>query len=153
MFDLKKREIGEKYVLFYKIKDSFNICSLRCFAKSKGLKLKIIHSKAVGEDTDSQITTADPKQFLELIYNADFVFTSSFHGLAFSLLFHKPFFASYPRNSGRAASLLETLKISGRLLSYKSDIPSDLQPVDYEMVDNTLNQLRTSSRNFLYSQV
>lgn len=153
MFDLKKHETGEKYALYYKIKDSFDVACLRRFAKSRGLKLKIIHSKATGKNTDYQVTTAGPKQFMDLIYNANFVFTSSFHGLVFSLLFHKPFFASFPRNSGRAASLLETLKISGRLLSYKSDIPSDLQPVDYNMVDNTLNQLKTSSRNFLYSQV
>lgn len=152
MFRLRKKDNAEKYALYYKIIDSFDICELQRFSVSKGLNLKIIYHEAGCMNSDEHITTADPCQFLYLMYNADFVFTSSFHGLVFALLFHKPFFASFTRNSGRAASLLDALEIQGRLLNSKGEIPSNIQPINYNMVDNTLNQLRSSSRDFLFNQ-
>ena len=150
MFGLKKRELPEKYVLYYKIKDSFDVSSLRQFAKSRGLALKIIYSRAVGKETDSRITTSNPEQFLDLIYNADFVFTSSFHGLAFSLIFHKPFLASFTNNSGRAASLLETLDLSDHLILPKVEIPDQISVIDYKKVDSIINKMSICSKEYLY---
>ncbi len=149
MLNLKKNESGEKYALYYKIKDSFDVGSLRRFAESRGLQLKIIYSKAVGKETDARIMTADPKQFLELIYHADFVFTSSFHGLAFSLLFHKPFLASFTNNAGRAASLLSALDLSDYLVSPKTALPTQIDEINYDSVDSKLSQMRKVSMRFL----
>jgi len=148
MFNLKKRGNGEKYALYYKIKGSFNVGSLQRFAKSRGLKLIIIHSKAISKGSDNQITTADPRQFLDLIYNADFVFTSSFHGLAFALLFHKPFLASFLKNAGRAASLLAALDLSDHLILPQKEI-SYLDDINYEYVENRLIQMKVMSKDFL----
>lgn len=149
MFDLKKHETGEKYALYYKIKDSFDVACLRRFAKSRGLKLKIIHSKATGKNTDYQVTTAGPKQFMDLIYNANFVFTSSFHGLAFALRFHKPFLASFSNNGGRAASLLSNLGLSDRLLEPRSEIMNNIDSINYMEVDSILEQMSFESKGFL----
>ena len=151
MFGLKKSESEEKYALYYKIKDSFDVGILQRFANSKGLILKIVYSKAVGQETDSRIMTANPRQFLELMYNADYVFTSSFHGLAFSLLFHKPFLASFTNNAGRAASLLAALDLSDYLLSPKVNIPAQIDNIYYDQVDSKLNQMRVSSMKYLKS--
>ena len=153
MFNLKKSKSEEKYALYYKIKDSFDVSSLQRFAESRGLKLKIIYSTAVGQDTDSEIMTAGPKQFLELMYNADFVFTSSFHGLAFSLLFHKPFLASFTNNAGRAASLLSTLNLADYLVPTKVEIPIQIGEITYDWVDSKLNLMRLSSMNCLESDI
>lgn len=149
MFNLQKVESIGKYALYYKIKDSFDVSCLEQFAKSRGLTLKIIHSKAIGQNTDSQITTAGPRQFLELIYNAEFVFTSSFHGLAFSLLFHKQFLASFTNNAGRAASLLEALGLSDRMVAPHSTILNELCLIDYEKVDGIIQEIQKSSLRFL----
>ena len=153
MFNLKKSKSEEKYALYYKIKDSFDVSSLQRFAESRGLKLKIIYSTAVGQDTDSEIMTAGPKQFLELMYNADFVFTSSFHGLAFSLLFHKPFLASFTNNAGRAASLLSALNLADYLVPTKVEIPIQIGEITYDWVDSKLNLMRLSSMNCLESDI
>ena len=146
---LKKKESGEKYALYYRIKDSFDVGYLQRFTKSIGLKLRIVYNKAVGHETDTRIMTADPRQFLELIYNADFIFTSSFHGLAFSLLFHKPFLASFTNNAERAASLLATLNLSDRLVSPKVEISTQMSEIDYNRVDSELSLMRESSINSL----
>lgn len=149
MFDLHKYDSKEKYALYYKIKDSFDVNALLHFAKSKGLSLKIIYSNAIGQNTESRITTADPTQFLKLIYNAEFVFTSSFHGLAFSLLFHKSFLASFTNNAGRAASLLKALDLSDHLIQPKTGIPTHVSEIDYNLVDSKLHNMRLSSFKYL----
>lgn len=152
MFNLKKKS-GEKYAIYYNMKNSFDISQLQKFASAKGLNLKIIYSKAIGQETDSDITTADPRQFLDLIYNADFVFTSSFHGLAFSLLFHKPFLASFTNNVDRAASLLSALDLSNHLICPKTEIPDQIMEIDYNQIDSKLFLMRTSSMNYLNSVI
>lgn len=152
MFNLKKKS-GEKYAIYYKMKNSFDISQLQKFASAKGLNLKIIYSKAIGQETDSDITTANPIQFLELLYNADFVFTSSFHGLAFSLLFHKPFLASFTNNGERAVSLLQSLDLSEYLILPKVEIPAQINEINYDRVESKLFLLRTSSMNYLESVV
>lgn len=149
MFNLKKRRLGEKYALYYKLKDSFDVCRLRQFASAKGLTLKIVYSKAIGQETDSEITTADPIQFLDLIYNADFVFTSSFHGLAFSLLFHKPFLASFTNNAGRAVSLLESMNLLDYLVCPKTEINFGIREIDYHNVEKRLYEMKESSKNYI----
>lgn len=149
MFELKKRKQDQKYALYYKIKDSFDINALQQFVRSKGLTLKVINSKALGQETDEQIMTADPVQFLNLLYNADFVFTSSFHGLAFSLLFHKPFMASFTNNAGRAASLLNALDLSDHLIQPQLVIPAHISEIDYDLVDSKLHNMRLSSIKYL----
>ena len=119
------------------------------FATAKGLTLKIVYSKAIGQETDSEITTADPIQFLDLIYNADFVFTSSFHGLAFSLLFHKPFLASFTNDAGRAVSLLESMNLLDYLVCPKTEINFGIREIDYHNVEKRLYEMKESSKNYI----
>ena len=140
----------DKYVLYYKLlPNTFELKKISDFAKSKGLKLKILHSTASRPKSKNSITTADPQQFLELVFNADFVFTSSFHGLVFSLLFHKPFYASFSKNAGRAVSLLSMLKLSEKLLAPYSEIPKEYSKIDYWYVEKQLVENRLYSLNYL----
>ena len=142
-FGLKKSK--ERYALYYKIQNSFDVAELRKYSESKGLKLRIIKSSAVGKNSDSNIVTAGPLQFLQLIYGAEMVFTSSFHGLAFSLIFKKPFFPSFIRNSGRAESLLSVMGLTDRLLLPKSSIPRDVSKIDFQHVSEVLGLMAKSS--------
>jgi hypothetical protein len=136
-FDLKKSE--ERYALYYKIQDAFDMAELNKYADSKGMKLKVIKSRAQGRCTETNIITAGPLQFLQLIYDAEIVFTSSFHGLAFSLIFHKPFFASFIKNSGRAESLLSLTGISDRIMRPKASVPMIAKEIDFLHVRESLN--------------
>ena len=153
ILSLKKQLSEEKYALYYKIQNSFDVNSLQRFAESRGLKLKIIHSKAIGHNTDFQITTAGPSEFVDLIYNAEFVFTSSFHGLAFSLLFHKPFLTSFTNNAGRAASLLASLDLSDHLLFPNAENITYENEVDYDRVEMLLEQMRKISKDSLATDI
>ena len=50
---------------------------------------------------DEQICAPTPLQFVELIANADIIFTDSFHVIAFSIIFRKEFFV-FPRDEKNA---------------------------------------------------
>lgn len=146
-------KVEDKYVLYYKLlPDTFELKMISDFAKSKGLKLKILNISASRMKSEKNITTANPKEFLELVYNADFVFTSSFHGLVFSILFHKPFFCSFSKNSLRAESLLRIFNIANRLLPPCSAIPDSVEEIDYSEAEKKLESLRFNSLNYFKRQ-
>ena len=88
---------------------------------------------------------------MRLIKNAEYVFSASFHGLAFSIVYGKQFFISFMSNAGRAESLLNQLEIKGRLLPPKTSIPQDVPPIDYKEVRSRLEVLRQDSLSFLKS--
>lgn len=144
---------NERYALYYCLKDSFDVNELRRYTHSKGMKLKIIYSKAICKNTEDKYTTSGPEDFLNLVYGADFVFTTSFHGLAFALIFQKPFYASYRKNSDRAATLLELLGLSNRMLPIRSAIPEDNSPIDYEKVNRILSEMRDKSLSHLTKMI
>jgi len=144
---------NERYALYYCLKDSFDVNELRRYTHSKGMKLKIIYSKAICKNTEDKYTTSGPEDFLNLVYGADFVFTTSFHGLAFALIFQKPFYASYRKNSDRAATLLELLGLSNRMLPIRSAIPEDNSPIDYEKVNRILREMRDKSLSHLTKMI
>ena len=146
-FKLVKND--KPYALYYKIMNSFDTQEVRQYTKSKGLNLKVIHSKARCAESEENITTASPLQFLQLIYGANFVFTSSFHGLVFALIFHKPFYASFTKNADRAMSLLKQCDLEHRLVSPNASIPSVEKTIDFSKVDRVLEGLRELSMDYL----
>lgn len=76
------------------------------------------------------------ENWLEEFDNADFIFTDSFHGTAFSIIFNKPFIsiANPTRGIERFTSLLDLFNISDRLL-----IP-DNKNIDFSLIDAIVNK-------------
>lgn len=144
------RKSERKYVLFYHLLDnSFDVNEIEAFARERKMEMVTIYSWAKKKENIHEITTANPLQFLELIYNAEFVFTSSFHGLVFSLLFEKQFLAAFSTNAGRAMSILSQLELSNRLLHPMSRVPSTLDYIDYPIVSKRMDSQRMGSLRYL----
>ena len=142
----------EKYILYYSLlRESFLEDEIRKYADERRLKLLTIYGCASGKDSYDKVYTADPMKFLKLVYNAEEVFTSSYHGLVFSILFHKPFFAAFHNNSSRASSLLERLGLSERLLEPMVSIPYFVHEINFCKVDQKLQTLRKESMSYLSS--
>lgn len=141
---------GPRYVLVYSIGNSseFNMNSIKEYAKNHGLMIKTMLGTASHSDTDSIIATAGPTEFIRMIRNADCIFTSSFHGLAFSLIYEKEVYASFSKNSNRAKTLLENAGIPERLLKPGIEIPP-IPPINYERVNSKVLPMRISSFNYL----
>lgn len=92
-----------------------------------------------------------PEDFVALIANATFVVSCSFHGTAFSVNFHKPFYSILiPGLDARAISFLtqiDLLKCGIRNVD-EVDVHSVIN-IDYANVDIKLEQMRTISMRFI----
>lgn len=97
-----------------------------------------------------------PKEFIQLIAGASFVFTDSFHGAVFSILFEKPFLAfcrdkaSNVSKNSRMTDLLALFGLSGRLVSSQAMTDEMMAaPIDYSAVAEKLSDLRNQSAKYL----
>lgn len=98
-----------------------------------------------------------PGELLNLIRNAQYIVTDSFHGSVFSILNRKTFFTSRRVKkegilctNNRLDSLFETLGVTGRLIRGDEDVEECLaRPLDYDIIHANLAKLREESREFL----
>lgn len=145
------RPIAPKYVLLYEVVGIEGAYPMvYTFAKARGLEVVYLQSNYLSlHHIDKADQAASPEKFVAYIRHAEYVFTSSFHGTAFSLLFHKPFYylASHSRFDNRSMSLLEITGLRHRSLTV-ADTPDDL-PIDYETVDKLLEQEVEASELFI----
>lgn len=88
------------------------------------------------------------EEFLGYFKDAKYIVTNSFHGLAFSLLFHKNFNVAYEeKKSGRLLSLMEQVGLLNRFIKSRDDITWEL--IDYTNIDVKLDNLRRDSLKYL----
>lgn len=150
----KKRLIKEKYALFYDFQvGSFDMESLRRFCESRSLRLVTISAfLRLSSYYSDELGIINPEDFINLIAHADFVFTSSFHGLAFSIIFRRQFYCAYLVKASRAQTLLENIGLSERLISFSDKI--DKLPygdIDYASIEDKIRAYRENSLTFLRS--
>lgn len=91
------------------------------------------------------------EEWLVNIRDADFVITDSFHGMVFSIIFHKPFVVSVnlARGADRFTSLLSLLGIENRMLTPTRQVKDVvLNDIDWEKVDEKLLDMKTKSKAF-----
>lgn len=149
----KGRPVKEKYILYYRM-----IASDKADMFSKELSKKfnlpvILISGNIDSYKASRINiTTTPISFLSLIKNAEYVISTSFHGVALSIQFQKEFFTmGMGNNSGRVFSLLHALNLENRIVD---NISTDRFPsIDYNIVQNRLEQLREQSKNYLINSI
>ena len=98
-------------------------------------------------------TDVGPREFIDYVHNADFVFTDSFHGVCFSVIFNKCFYVlrrfsnDDPINqNSRIENILSLLGLDSRLIN---EVPKTIEAIDYAPVNNRLQDLRENSHQFL----
>ena len=150
----KNREMGEKYILFYTV---FPPDKLGEYAKflSRQLKLKVLVLPAgarslLKKPFCKKIPVASPCEFVSIIANAEYVFTTSFHGVAFSILFRRKFFTEL-KNKGklncRVDNLLKLFELKDRAIEYfNGDFNKG---IDWEAVEAKLSDERKKSFDYL----
>ncbi|MDR0301421.1 MAG: polysaccharide pyruvyl transferase family protein [Treponema sp.] len=96
------------------------------------------------------ISNAGIQDFLSYIQYADYVFTNSFHGLVLSIIFNKYFFLYNhhdEKRNNRLYNVLSQFKLLNRL-GFDTNLET-LKDIDYNNVNNTLNEKRKESISFL----
>lgn len=93
--------------------------------------------------------TASPQEFVNLFKYASFIVTSSFHGLAFSILYKKQFYAIKKGTlaDDRLGSLLNKLGLECRFIKSVNEI-EDIS-IDYEKVMTQLDKERRYSADYI----
>lgn len=96
-------------------------------------------------------------QWLSMINNANIFFTSSFHGVVFSILLHTDFIFIPIRVDGansRIESLLKELKLEHRIWNCKDDLGVLLNSkIDWEKIDKIVSKMRADSGKWLVNSI
>ncbi len=162
-FAKAERIIKEKYILCYFLGSNIEH---RKFAerlrKATGYKIvSINHADEYVKYSDifADITPYNigPKEWINLIKNAEYVCTDSFHGTVFSILFNKQFYnfrrhkaSSKNSTNSRLDSLHAQLGINNRILTGSEDVNSVLaNTIDYDLVNKKLDEFRCDSSKWL----
>ncbi len=100
------------------------------------------------------IDDAGVEEWLGLFMNADAVVCNSFHGICFSLIFHKPFFAFRRKDDDwRFTGICSEFGLEGRLVDADGKIPGDVLGIDFQAVDDRLRGFRESALCFIRENV
>ena len=140
----------KKYIFCYFLgKPTENLYSrLQDYAENNGLDIASIWN--IENGTHNYV---EPSEFLSLIKNAEFVLTDSFHGTAFSIIYHKPFF-TFSRNGVRTSmdtrvvSLLDLLKLTDRFEPQDINL-NNIYNINFSNADCILNKERKKALDYL----
>lgn len=156
--ELQQSITDEPYLLVYMLgKSAEHWGAAEETAKRLGLRLRLIPVYKDDFSRNGCITEPiGPKEFLQQICGAAYVCTDSFHGLCFSLLFHKPFtaFARFregdmQNQNSRVVQLLRMAGMSDRMMNGKNwSAIADRSP-DFSCADVALNEMRGKSMQYL----
>ncbi len=94
-------------------------------------------------------------EWISLIKDSSLFIASSFHGIVFSILFHRPFVYApvkgrWAKGNNRVLELLHFLHLESRILHGESSYQTILEDrIDWNQVDAILNEKRLISNRFL----
>lgn len=156
----KERLIKEKYILFYflDIPKEHTIENLKKISQTLNKKIIVIPNLLEEfKIIDKKIESFDvgPLEFLNLVDNAEFICTDSFHGMLFSINFNKPFYV-FERNygvaskqSGRIISMLEILNLKNYFITENNKIDEIDLNLNWEEINIRLEKQREKSKKYL----
>lgn len=134
----------------------------RQFADKQGIKLvSILSTESVSDIdviyADEVITGRGPDDFVNLIRNAAYVLTDSFHGVAFSVINNKQFYVFYRTETGsknsrnsRIDNILNMWGLQNRLVHNCAKVNNfSPVPINYDNVNQEVANKRQHSIDFL----
>lgn len=165
---IKDRIIQDKYILCYFLGNNIEHRKFAERLKEKtGYKIvSLNHADEYVKYSDifCDIAPFDigPREWINLVKNAEYVCTDSFHGTVFSLIFNKTFFnfRRYKANSkastnSRLDSLLNIVEVSNeRILTGLEDVEKVINyKIDFKKVNKNLDKYREESKDWLLKSI
>ena len=145
-----------RYVLIYSYTynmDSKNeVEKIKEFAKVRNLEIISVGYLHLWCD---ECVNADPKEFVELFANAEFVFTDTFHGTIFSLTFSKQFLVLIRNNAFKIKDIMSSLGLEKYLQGSIDDKIEFLKsnPLNYKNINKKIDELRMVSKGYINQQI
>ncbi len=140
----------DSYVLAFFPKDSVMSIASK-IASSKQIKLKAIVSDYNNDILKKNCEICSVHEFLGLFKQASVIVASSYHAVLFSIIFNREFYYLKwdSRSDTRVISILESIGLEDRAIESIDDIKDIESKIDYLLVEQKLDLLRTDSKNFL----
>lgn len=146
-----------------------------CYFFSNSTKIREQIKKSLGEEVDllfipyvkqkynifdckgpgKRLYDVGPKDFVSLVAGAECVYTDSFHGTAFSIIFNRPFYVfgrdkdkDQTSMNSRLYNILHTFGLENRLINVDK-ITENISDIDYVCVNEILAKKREESQKIL----
>lgn len=147
---LEETLVREPYLLVYDLNrgnmSDEKRAFVRRYAKENGLKIIAVNDIRETDYADVNINNAGPAEFVNLIANARFVLSDSFHATAFSCIMHTPFRIYF--NLGPAARIKDFLKMIDMDYCMNCPIEKDYE-FDWNKIQGILCKKIMDSKEFL----
>lgn len=144
-----------KYLLVYSVNNDLLMEKTAVFmAKKNNLKIILVGGFVQKTKHDYYLRGIGPSDFTNLINNAQYVVTNSFHAMAISIILNKQFSVVMPKYSSlRLTDLLQTIGIEKRMILSDEEIEEAHQLIDYDNVNMKVQELREESIDFLLTNI
>lgn len=155
LLDIQDKILKRDYILLYIIAPNKNIIKFtKYLAKQKKCKIIYINDSYKKIAGMKNIGHCTPKEFLQYIYNAKYVVTTSFHGVAFSINFEKEFFYALSNEkenfNSRIENLIQIVDIKNRNINAQCDIS---KKINYDIISRKLDLKRDESEKMLKQEL
>lgn len=152
---IKPKNKKEKYVLLYGLEENELFEKTFKFIKDN-TDMKIINispAKKISEYIDETIYSVGPREFIGLLEEAELVFTNSFHGTCFSIIFGKKFFTiGHSELNSRLESILRLTNLESHMINKEFQSLDEFYntiDIESEKVDEILDKEIRESKEFL----
>lgn len=149
------RIITEPYIALYSWLDDTSMSNVMKFASLNGLK--VVSIGCINKGSHENLIGIGPTEWMSLIKYSSCVVTDFFHGIVFSLIFKRPFYAHV--DSKKRMKLEHILKIAGVDKPLYSDTRQllnlsleDISP-DWEAVGRSLGPRQEASKRWLREKI
>lgn len=138
------------YILVYHLTENLEATNLaEDIARKDEMRIIEIHAGFVNtNDNQRHKDNLGPRELLGYILNAKIVITTSFHGMALSLIFNKQFVVMRTSTIARMQNLLSVVGLDDRIINSKEDY-YNLNAINYDIVNINLEQEILKSKDFL----
>lgn len=144
---LREPHVRGKYILVYQLGINPEIVDFaRRLKKKTGYRIIYIPFPLVGLLKCSCKIAIGPSEWMGLFKNAEYVISDSFHGIVFSLLFNRKFFAKADghHKNRRVEQLLKMVNLSERTMNDVSD-EELTQEIDFTYANEQIDRFRQHS--------
>lgn len=138
-----------KFVLaYYLCEDEMLDECARKVAEILALPLIEIHFYRLKDKKRYQIADCGPEEFLTYFHTAEYILTNSFHGVAFSVIFNRPFYAVYNKDA-RKDNFLKKIGLEKRKIYSVKEITCDTMTEQFKTAKEILNEEKKNSIDFI----
>ena len=153
--NIANHHINGRYLLLFQLYHDYKVEDIALkIAKEKGLPVVKINSSSESLKDKGIISNASPELFLSYLKNASYIVTSSFHGVAFSILFERNFTSVCLNTASgeRVYNLLQQLGLQNRITTLNGH-KYETNDIDYHTVKHLYEIFRDKSERFIHTAI